>query len=65
MNIDKKRTKKEYKMREEKKYIQVNLKKDSNFKKFEEICKKANLKKASVISKLIRLFNENPEKYLF
>ena len=46
-------------------YKHIVIKNDTHFKKFEEICEKLNLKKASIVKALIKKFNENPQKFLF
>ena len=63
MNIDKK--KEGVMKKQEKRYKQIILKRDEEFKKFEKLCDKLNLKKATIISALIKKFNENPQKFLF
>jgi len=51
--------------KQEKRYRQIILKKDEEFEKFEKLCKKLNLKKATIISEMIKRFNENPQRFLF
>ena len=51
--------------KKERKYVQVMLKADEEYRKFEKICKELGLKKATIISKMIQQFNKNPEKFLF
>jgi len=51
--------------KQEKRYKQIILKNDEDFKKFEQICEKLNLKKATIISAMIKKFNENPQRFLF
>ena len=49
----------------ERKYVTLTMKNDETYKKFDEICKKYGLKKATTIIKLLEQFNENPQAFLF
>jgi len=48
-----------------KEYKHIVIKNDEDFKKFEYICEKLNLKKATIVKALIKQFNENPQAFLF
>ena len=45
-------------------YKHIVIKNDEEYKKFEMLCEKLNLKKASVVKALIKKFNENPAEFL-
>lgn len=46
-------------------YKHIVIKNDEEFRNFEELCEKLNLKKASIVKAMIKKFNENPQKFLF
>ena len=42
-------------------YKHIVVKYDEDFKNFEKLCEKMNIKKATLIKALMRMFNENPK----
>jgi len=42
-------------------YKHIVIKYDEDYKKFEELCEKMNIKKATLVKALMRMFNENPK----
>jgi len=47
-----------------KEYKHIPIKNDKDFQEFERICKEINIKKATMVKALIKLFNKNPKAIL-